>query len=205
MSGEQPWPLDDDGVWREIVPRPGATERAAPGLFLDRDGVVVEDVGWLRRARDARLLPGIAALIAAANRAGVPVAVVTNQSGIGRGLFGWGEFAAVQRAIAAALAREGARWDAVFAAPFPPGEQRMRKPAPGMLLAAAQALGLNIGASWMLGDRASDMEAAWRAGAAGGILIGAGQDEDDFAAPAGFRVLHAATPGAARPLLPFLA
>lgn len=210
MSGAAPWPLDDEGVWREIVPAPqlaGAIGQGAapPGLFLDRDGVVVEDVGWLRRVEDVRLLPGIAALIAAANRAGVPVAVVTNQSGIGRGLFGWGEFAAVQRAIAAALARAGARWDAVFAAPFAPGEERMRKPAPGMLLAAAEALGLDIGASWMLGDRASDMEAAWRAGAEGGILIGAGRDGEDGAAPAGFRVLHAATPGAARPLLPFLA
>ena len=204
------WPLDANGLWREILPRQSAAPqpagpagRAAPGLFLDRDGVVVEDVGWLRRPQDVRLLPGIAALIAAANRAGVPVAVVTNQSGIGRGLFGWREFAAVQRAIAAALARAGARWDAVFAAPFPPGEERMRKPAPGMLLAAADALGLALPASWMLGDRASDMEAARRAGAGGGILIGGG--EDDLAALAGFPVLRAATPGAALPLLPFLA
>ena len=197
------WPLDADGLWREILPRPAPTGRAAaPGLFLDRDGVVVEDVGWLRRPQDVRLLPGIAALIAAANRAGVPVAVVTNQSGIGRGLFGWREFAAVQREIAAALARAGARWDAVLAAPFPPGEERMRKPAPGMLLAAAEALGLDLSASWMLGDRASDMEAARRAGAAGGILIG--RDGDDLAALAGFPVLRAATPGAALPLLPFL-
>ena len=205
MSAGTRWPLDGDGVWRQIAspPLPGR-----PCLFLDRDGVVVEDVGWLRRAEDVRLLPGIAALIAAANRAGVAVAVITNQSGIGRGLFGWRQFDAVQRAIAAALAP--ARWDAVFAAPFPPGEERMRKPAPGMLLAAAEALALDVAASWMLGDRASDMEAARRAGAQGGILIGQGCGSDDVAAAlalagAGFRVLRAATPGAARRLLPFLA
>ena len=205
MSAGARWPLDGDGLWRQIAspPLPGR-----PCLFLDRDGVVVEDVGWLRRAEDVRLLPGIAALIAAANRAGVAVAVVTNQSGIGRGLFGWRQFDAVQRAIAAELAP--ARWDAVLAAPFAPGEERMRKPAPGMLLAAAQALALDVAASWMLGDRASDMEAARRAGAQGGILVGEGCGSDDVAAAlaqagAGFRVLRAATPGAAHRLLPFLA
>lgn len=204
MSAAPPWPLDGAGVWRQIVspPLPGR-----PCLFLDRDGVVVEDVGWLRRAQDVRLLPGIAALIAAANRAGVAVAVVTNQSGIGRGLFGWRQFDAVQRAIAAALAP--ARWDAVLAAPFAPGEQRMRKPAPGMLLAAAEALALDVAASWMLGDRASDLEAARRAGAAGGILVGEGCGGGEVAAALalageGFQVLRAATPGAAHPLLPFL-
>ena len=205
MSAGARWPLDGDGLWRQIAspPLPGR-----PCLFLDRDGVVVEEVGWLRRAEDVRLLPGIAALIAAANRAGVAVAVVTNQSGIGRGLFGWRQFDAVQRVIAAELAP--ARWDAVLAAPFAPGEERMRKPAPGMLLAAAQALALDVAASWMLGDRASDMEAARRAGAQGGILVGEGCGSDDVAAAlaqagAGFRVLRAATPGAAHPLLPFLA
>lgn len=205
MSAGARWPLDGDGLWRQIAspPLPGR-----PCLFLDRDGVVVEEVGWLRRAEDVRLLPGIAALIAAANRAGVAVAVVTNQSGIGRGLFGWRQFDAVQRAIAAELAP--ARWDAVLAAPFAPGEERMRKPAPGMLLAAAQALALDVAASWMLGDRASDMEAARRAGAQGGILVGESCGSDDVAAAlaqagAGFRVLRAATPGAAHPLLPFLA
>ena len=86
-----------------------------PALFLDRDGAVVEDTEYLCRAEDIVMIPGAAAVIAAANRLGIAVVLVTNQAGIGRGYYGWAEFKTVQQAIVAALAREGARLDAVYA------------------------------------------------------------------------------------------
>jgi D-glycero-D-manno-heptose 1,7-bisphosphate phosphatase len=171
------WPLGADGAWREIV-TPELTP-ARPGLFLDRDGVIVEEVNYLHRVADVRLMPGIAALISRANRADVPVVVVTNQSGIGRGFYGWSDFDAVQREITHRLAGQGAHWDAVFASPFPPGNEPMRKPNPGMLLAGAEAFGLELAVSWILGDRATDMEAGRRAGLEGGLFVGGGYTPEE--------------------------
>ena len=204
-----PFPLGPDGVWRE---GPGRTfPPGSPGLFLDRDGVIVEEVGWLHKVEDVRLTPGIAGLIRAANRAGAPVAVVTNQSGVGRGLYGWADFDAVQRAIAARLARLGAAWDAVFASPFPPGDWPMRKPRPGMLLAASKAIGLDLAASWIVGDRATDIEAGLGAGLQGGLFVGEGYFDGEperalahARAGGGFSVRRIAGPGEAAPHLPFL-
>jgi len=166
------WPLGADGAWREVV-TPDVT-RGRPGLFLDRDGVIVEEVNYLHKVADVRLMPGITTLVSGANRAGMPVVVVTNQSGIGRGLYGWPDFDAVQREILRLLAAEGAHWDAVFASPFAPGNAPMRKPSPGMLLAGAEVFGLELAASWILGDRATDMEAGRRAGLEGGLFVGEG-------------------------------
>ena len=194
------WPLDPDGVWREVLTTEFASGR--PGLFLDRDGVIVEEVTYLHRVEDISLMPGIADLILAANRASVPVVVVTNQSGVGRGLYGWDDFAAVQDEIARKLAERGAFWNAVYASPFPPGDWPMRKPKPGMLLAGARALALDLASSWILGDRATDMAAGRRAGIAGGFFIGAGYDEGEVDRALGhgdemFTVERIATPGAA--------
>ena len=105
---------DDDGIWIEIADhrcRPRRGRRAA--LFLDRDGVIVEDTGFLSREADVRLVAG-------ANRLGVPVIIVSNQSGIGRGFFDWAAFARVQTRIAALLARDAASIDAVLACPHHP-------------------------------------------------------------------------------------
>lgn len=177
-----------DGIWAQVLDRaaaPGPATRAA--LFLDRDGVLVEEVGFLHRPADVRLVPGAAGVIAAANRAGVPVVVPTNQSGIGRGLYGWAEFAATQARILAELARAGAAVDMVLACPFhaeaePPyrhPDHPCRKPRPGMLLRAAERLRLDLARSWIVGDRVADLEAGRAAGLAGGlhVLTGHGQGE----------------------------
>ncbi len=195
------WPLHDDGTWREVV-APGG----GPGLFLDRDGVIVEDTGFLARAGDVRLLDGGAELVVRANRRGVPVVVVTNQSGIGRGFFGWEDFAAVQHEITRRLERAGGRWNAVYASPFPPGDHAMRKPRPGLLRAAAETLGIELAASWIVGDRATDIEAGFNAGLAGGILVGDRERQRALAlaAPGRFTVHAVADPGEAPALLPIL-
>jgi D-glycero-D-manno-heptose 1,7-bisphosphate phosphatase len=178
------YPLDADGVWCEVSP---SCNRGGPALFLDRDGVVVEEVDYLHGVEDIAISAAAAAVISAANAIMVPVVLVTNQAGIGRGYYGWAEFRAVQEAIQSAIAEEGAHFDAVYACPhhrdgqgaFAHPDHPARKPNPGMLQRAAAALDIDMARSWLVGDRAGDIEAARRAGLAGAlhVLTGYGQAE----------------------------
>jgi D-glycero-D-manno-heptose 1,7-bisphosphate phosphatase len=173
---------EDSLLWvqQPIVP----VEPGRPALFLDRDGVIVEEVHFLSRPEDARLVPEVGRAIAAVNRANFPVVVVTNQSGIGRGLFGWPEFVEVQAAIGGQLAAAGARWDAVLACGYPPphngndADHPWRKPGPGMLLKGRDMLKLDIERSYVVGDRLSDLEAGVNAGLAGGWLVMTGYGKE---------------------------
>jgi len=161
--------------------------RPRPALFLDRDGVIVRDTGFPSNPDSVTIIPETAALIRHANQSGIPVLVVTNQSGIDRGLFDWNEFAAVEKAIANRLAESGARSDATAACPFHPDytngynddHAQWRKPGPGLIKAIASALGIALPASWLIGDKPRDMEAARNAGLAGGILIDGQAGEGD--------------------------
>jgi D-glycero-D-manno-heptose 1,7-bisphosphate phosphatase len=172
---------EDLGMW--IWARPHSAAETRPALFLDRDGVIVEDPGYLARPADLVLLPGAAAVIALANRLGIPVIEVTNQAGIGRGYYGWHEFVEVQEALARALAAEGATLDAVFACPYHPDgvppwahpAHPARKPQPGMLLAAERLLTLDLGRSWIVGDKLDDLHAGYHAGLRGGLHVLTGQ------------------------------
>ncbi len=141
-------------------------------LFLDRDGVINEEVGYLHRFEDVRFVDGIVPLLRLANRLGVFTCVVTNQAGIGRGLYTEEQFQKLMRQMREALSAQGAVLDAVYHSPFHPehglGEYRQdtpcRKPAPGMLLQAAAEHGLDVTRSVMVGDRCSDMAAGAAAG-----------------------------------------
>ncbi len=176
-----------DGV--SITVRDGFTPGAAlrPGLFLDRDGVIVEEVNYLSRPEDTRVQDGVAGLIAKMSRRGLPVAVVTNQAGIDRGLFDWEAFDRVQAEMTRQLTAQGARLDGVAASPFHPDftagygpdHAHWRKPGPAMILALAERLGIDVGRSWIVGDRASDLESGWRAGLAGGVHVLTGHGSDD--------------------------
>ncbi len=143
-----------------------------PAVFLDRDGTINVEVDHLCRVEDVALIPGAAAAIARLNARGIPVVVVTNQCGIGRGRFGWSEYEAVMARIRALLGEAGARWDASYAAPHHPegrGEYAHpdhpdRKPNPGMLQRAAEAHGLDLARSWMIGDKDIDLLAGRNAG-----------------------------------------
>ncbi len=215
MSGDF---LDHDGVWcQPLRPDEAASCRGRPALFLDRDGVLVAEVGYLHRPEDVRLIPGAATLIATANRAGLPVVLVTNQAGIGRGTYGWAEFQATQTQISADLAAGGAALDLVLACPFhaeaaPPYRHPAhpcRKPRPGMILRAAERLGLDLAGSRIVGDRALDLEAGRAAGLAGGVqvLTGHGAAEREAArevATGRFRVLGAESVAEVPALLPLL-
>jgi len=167
-----------DGVWRQVLAQRSA-EPPRPALFLDRDGVIVEEVLYLHRVEDVAFIPGAGETIAAANRRGVAVVVVTNQAGIGRGYYGWREFEEVHQAILAGLGRCGARLDAALACPYHPlgvppylhDCHPARKPQPGMLLQAADLLGIDLARSWIVGDKASDLLAGRSAGLRGGLLV----------------------------------
>lgn len=136
-----------------------------PGLLLDRDGVINEECEYLHDPKDLVVIAGVAEAIAAINRRRVPVVVVTNQAGIGRGLYGVDEYHAVNRAIEAILGKAGAHIDAWYFCPhLPDADCPCRKPRPGMLLAAAKDLALHLGRSVLVGDKASDLEAARAAG-----------------------------------------
>ena len=107
--------IDGIGLWCEIAAK-GIAGR--PAVFLDRDGVIIEEVNYLSRVDDLRVIPGATQAIARCNRLGIPVVVISNQSGIGRSLYGWDDFAAVQAALIAALASEGGHLDAVLACAY---------------------------------------------------------------------------------------
>lgn len=172
----------DIGLWCEFT---AAAETARPALFLDRDGVIVDDTHYLGRVEDVRMIDGVAAAIARCNALCIPVVVVTNQSGIARGLYDWNGFRAVQEAISAALAAVGAHLDAVFACayhseglePLRMAGHPWRKPNPGMILAAGERMNLDLARSWIVGDKPRDIEAGASAGLAGGILAAANEEE----------------------------
>ena len=143
---------------------------------------MVREVGYLHRVQDVALEARAGDTIAAFNQAGVPVVLVTNQSGVARGYFGWREFEAVQAEIARCLAIFGARLDAAFAcgyhkdgrAALAVADHPWRKPRPGMFLAAAERLGVDLARSAIVGDRAPDLQAGKAAGLAWGVQVATG-------------------------------
>ncbi|NQU62145.1 MAG: HAD family hydrolase [Rhodospirillales bacterium] len=209
--------LDADGLWSQVLNLVQGTGRR-PALFLDRDGVVVEDVHYLGHPDDVHLIDGAVRIIAEANKLAIPVIIATNQAGISRGHFGWPEFIAVQEKIHDGLADEGVFINGVFAcphhgdgrAPYDTPDHPWRKPNPGMLLAAAQRLPIVLEKSLIIGDKAADLEAGKKAGLAGGIhvLTGHGKDGGEREASLGlsgdgYQVLTADNIGDAGALLGF--
>jgi D-glycero-D-manno-heptose 1,7-bisphosphate phosphatase len=158
--------LGADLLWRDIrVPR---FPRPAAALFLDRDGVIIEEEGYLSKPEHVRLLPGIPELIVAAKRRGMAVVQITNQAGIGRGYFTWSDFVRVEDRLTNLLAAQRAAIDAVLACPFHPegqfpyrqAEHAWRKPNAGMLFEAAELINLALDQSVLIGDKALDQLAA---------------------------------------------
>jgi D-glycero-D-manno-heptose 1,7-bisphosphate phosphatase len=178
--------VDDIGLWCDIG---SADWGQRPALFLDRDGVIIADTAYLGRAEGVRMIDGAAPAIARCNTLGIPVVVVTNQSGIARGYYDWDGFRAVQAALSAALAAAGAHLDAVLACAYhteASGPLRVdghpwRKPNPGMIVAAGRGMNLDLSRSWIVGDRAHDLAAGAAAGLAGGTLVAPDDDEQQQA------------------------
>jgi len=147
-------------------------------VFLDRDGTIVDDPGFLKDPAAVRLLPGAARAIRRLNEAGWLTVVVSNQSGIARGLYAEADYRAVERRLADLLAAEGgARLDASFFCPHHPeftGPCLCRKPGTKLFEEAAAHLGIDLTRSWFVGDRPSDVAPARRLGGRG-LLVLTGQ------------------------------
>jgi D-glycero-D-manno-heptose 1,7-bisphosphate phosphatase len=142
-------------------------------VFLDRDGTLIRDTGHPHRPEDYVPLPGVAAALGRLAGAGFRLAIVTNQSGIGRGWFDWPAYERFHARVLADLAAAGVAIDATFVCPHAPEAGcACRKPEPGLLLRARDALGAELAASWMIGDTERDVLAARRAGCFGVVRVG---------------------------------
>lgn len=170
-----------------------------PAVFLDRDGTLNADLGYVCRPEDVRWLPGVAAALARLRWAGYLLIVVTNQSGIARGYYDVPTMQALHDWMDADLRSQGAHIDAFYHCPHHPdidGACTCRKPAPGMLLRAADDWFIDLGRSWMIGDKMSDVTAGRAAGCTP-ILLSAGVGLPDEDSP----LLRAASLGEAADLI----
>ena len=138
---------------------------ATPGLFLDRDGVLIEDKHYLSKPDHVQLCPGLKKLLKTAKNNQWPVVVITNQSGIARGLFDWNDYESVTQCLLKLLGSE-ADISAIYANGYGPNAplNSWRKPSPGMLLAAARDLNIDLSRSILVGDRLTDLQAGASAG-----------------------------------------
>jgi D-glycero-D-manno-heptose 1,7-bisphosphate phosphatase len=152
-------------------------EGGRPAAFLDRDGTIIEDPGFLHEPGKVRLLAGASEAIRALNAAGVLVVIVSNQSGIARGLYTAADYAAVQRRLGELLAAQGAHLDGAWFCPHHPdvtGPCACRKPGTKLFTDAAVALGIDLKRSAFIGDRLSDVEPARTLGGTG-VLVRTGE------------------------------
>jgi histidinol-phosphate phosphatase family protein len=132
-----------------------------PAAFLDRDGTIIRDVDFISRPEDVRVVPGAATAIGTLNDAGVPVIIVSNQSGIGRGYFTYDTFERVQARIEELLGAEGAHIDATYICPHAPSDASpcpCRKPRVELFERAAREHDIDLGRSWYAGDKWRDVE-----------------------------------------------
>ena len=152
---------------------------ARPAVFLDRDGAICEEMGYLNHLSRFHIFPFTAVAVARLNQAGFPVVVVTNQSGIAHGIFPEQLVHQIHERMTQDLAAAGARLDAIYFCPHRTDEScECRKPHPGMLNRAAREHQLDLRRSWVVGDRYLDIEMAHRVGGRGIlVLTGYGRGE----------------------------
>jgi D-sedoheptulose 7-phosphate isomerase/D-glycero-D-manno-heptose 1,7-bisphosphate phosphatase len=170
-----------------------------PGILLDRDGTIIVDHGYVGSVDRVEFIEGAPDAIAGFNRAGIPVAVVTNQAGVARGLYGIDDVARVHQHVQTHLEGYGARIDLFLYCPYHPTgivdafarTSEDRKPGPGMANAAASALNLDLTASWVVGDRPEDIGLAKAVGASAVYL---GTDDKQWPGVWSFPSLAAAAP-----------
>lgn len=182
-------PLETPGLWIDVrAPRPSLR---SPALFVDKDGTLMRDPGYVADPARVVLIAEILPALRQATLFGVPIVIVTNQSGIARGHYGWPAFEAAHAELIRRLELAGIEVAATLASAYYPSanpaldavDHPMRKPAPGMLLRAAELLDIDLGASIVVGDKATDLAAGASAGLPIGFLIG---DEACSDLPASF-------------------
>ena len=144
-------------------------------VFLDRDGTIIEEKNYLRRVEDVVMLPGAGKALRRLQRAGFKLFIVSNQSGVGRGYFTLAEVEKVNQHILRELERERVRFEKIYIAPeAPAASSRGRKPSPQFLLDARDEFGVDLGQSYMIGDKLIDLECGWNAGVKKCLLVRTG-------------------------------
>ncbi len=158
-----------------------ADSQGRRAVFLDRDGTIIEDVAYLRDREQVRIIPGAANAIQRLNVSGLLAIVVTNQSGIARGLLSRNDYQLTERRVDELLAKEGARLDGHYFCPHLPeltGPCDCRKPGALLYRQAAEQFHIDLGRSWWVGDRMRDVLPAGTLGGRGILVLsGAGQAE----------------------------
>ena len=178
---------DTDSATAERSPVNDRRGGPRPGVLLDRDGTIIVDHGYVGSVDRVDFVEGAERAIADFNRARIPVAVVTNQAGVARGYYAIEDVTRVHDYIAERLAEHGAHIDLFLFCPYHPDgvveefarASEDRKPRPGMALAAAAALNLDLTASWVVGDRPEDLGLAEAVGASV-VYLGSGDDQRPF-------------------------
>jgi D-glycero-D-manno-heptose 1,7-bisphosphate phosphatase len=148
------------------------TQSLRPAVFLDRDGTICEEVGYLNHISRLLIFPWAAPAIRRLNEKGVPVIVVTNQSGVARGLFPESLVGEVHRTMSENLAASGAHVDAYYYCTHILADQcDCRKPLPGLLHRAAREHGVDLARSFVVGDRYADVAMAHAVGGRGVLVL----------------------------------
>lgn len=147
----------------------------ARAVFLDRDGVLIEERNYLRRLEEVVFLPGVFPALQRLTARGFRLFIVTNQSGVGRGYFTLAEVERIHEHLCAEAARHGVKFDRIYVAPEAPDQpSRGRKPSPQFLLDARDEFGVDLANSFVIGDKLSDLESGWNAGVQSSILVRTG-------------------------------
>jgi D-glycero-D-manno-heptose 1,7-bisphosphate phosphatase len=146
-----------------------------PAVFLDRDGVLIEERNYLHRVEDVALLAGVAPALRRLSDAGLKLFIVSNQSGVGRGYFTLADVERVNEHLRRELAGADVRFEKIYIAPEAPDQpSRGRKPSPQFLFDARDEFNLNLAECFMVGDKLIDLECGWNAGVKKSILVRTG-------------------------------
>jgi D-glycero-D-manno-heptose 1,7-bisphosphate phosphatase len=144
-------------------------------VFLDRDGVLIEEKNFLHHVEDVILLPGVGAGLRWLVDAGFLLFIVSNQSGVGRGFFTLTDVDRVNAHLAASLAHHGVTFRKIYIAPEAPEQpSRGRKPSPQFLFDARDEFSVDLARSFMIGDKGIDLECGWNAGVQASLLVRTG-------------------------------
>ena len=144
-------------------------------VFLDRDGTLIEERNYLSRPEDVVIFPGTGKSLIRLQKAGFALFIVSNQSGVGRGFFTLADVDNVNRHLLKELSAEDVSFEKIYISPEAPGTpSRGRKPSPQFLFDASDEFGLDLGASYMVGDKLIDLECGWNAGVKKSLLVRTG-------------------------------